>query len=146
MIDFTSKTDIESHIVVYSALSSAFTDWGRSSGNCVWDLSAINKNGETVSIEVKDRSFPHDKFGDIFAEAAKQTFTAVNYDFDKSYAINVFTDGVIAIASLYDPEAKHFKRLCPKESWGDQKKIYKECISLPQRIKLKKENGKWTKI
>ena len=46
-----------------------------SHGNCVWDLSCKFK-GKRCSIEIKDRSFPHYKFGDIFAEDTKQKYTA----------------------------------------------------------------------
>ena len=72
-----------------------------------------------------------------------------NYNFDKSLAINCFKDGVIAIANLYDPSAKHFKKFCPKETWpgGDHTYVWKNCVSLPQTVKYKKDdNGKWRRI
>ena len=149
MLDFINNTDIASHQEVYSILSGAFDNWGRSAGNCVWDLSCTKDDGTTISIEVKDRTFDHTKFGDIFAEEAKQTYTKQNYNFDKSLAINRFKDGVIAIANLYDPAAKHFKKFCPKETWpgGDHTYVWKNCVSLPQTVKYKKdENGKWRRI
>lgn len=63
-----------------TALSSYVDNISDSHGNCVWDLSC-EFNGKTCSIEIKDRSFSHDKFGDIFAEDTKQIYTTKNYNF-----------------------------------------------------------------
>ena len=72
-----------------------------------------------------------------------------NYSFQASLAINVFTDGVIAIANLYDKRAKHFKRWCPRTTLveeDDHKYIQKDCLSLPQTAKFKNIDGKWRQI
>lgn len=149
MIDYVNNTDLPSHLSAMAVLSCSLHQFGRSEGNCVWDLSAVSNNGNTVSIEVKDRSFPHDKYGDVFAEEAKQTYTRQNYNFDKSLAVNVFSDGYIAIADLYDKRAKHFKRRCPKQTWsgGDHSLVIKDCLSLPQTLLFKLcEDGKFRKV
>lgn len=144
--------DRDSRLSVCDLLSTALSNYvdnmADSHGNCVWDLSCELK-GKTCSIEIKDRSFPHDKFGDVFAEDTKQKYTAQNYSFQASLAINVFTDGVIAIANLYDKKAKHFKRWCPRTTLveeDDHKYIQKDCLSLPQTVKFTHIDGKWRKI
>ena len=63
--------------------------------------------------------------------------------------MNVFTDGVIAIANLYDKRAKHFKKYCPRTTLveeDDHTYVLKECVSLPQSAKFKQIDGKWKKI
>ena len=144
--------DQDSRLSVCDLLSTALSNYvdniADSHGNCVWDLSC-EFNGKTCSIEIKDRSFPHDKFGDIFAEDTKQIYTAQNYSFQTSLAINVFTDGVIAMANLYDKRAKHFKRWCPRTTLveeDDYNYIEKDCLSLPQAAKFKHIDGKWRQI
>ena len=76
--------DRDSRLSVCDLLSTALSNYvdniADSHGNCVWDLSC-EFNGKTCSIEIKDRSFPHNKFGDIFAEDTKQIYTAKNYSF-----------------------------------------------------------------
>ena len=76
--------DRDSRLSVCDLLSTALSNYvdsiADSHGNCVWDLSCELK-GKTCSIEIKDRSFPHNKFGDIFAEDTKQKYTAQNYNF-----------------------------------------------------------------
>lgn len=42
-----------------------------SHGNCSYDLKA-KVNGKVILIEVKDRTFPHNRFGDVFAEGIKR--------------------------------------------------------------------------
>ena len=144
--------DSDSRLSVCDLLSTALSNYvdniADSHGNCVWDLSC-EFNGKTCSIEIKDRSFPHDKFGDIFAEDTKQIYTSKNYSFQASLVLNVFTDGVIAMANLYDKRAKHFKRWCPRTTLveeDDHKYIQKDCLSLPQAAKFKHIDGKWRQI
>lgn len=144
--------DIDSRLSVCDLLSTTLSNYvdniTNSQGNCVWDLSC-NLKGKTCSIEIKDRTFPHDKFGDIFVEDNKQKYTAQNYNFQVSLAFNVYTDDVIAIANLYDKNAKHFKRWCPRTTLveeDDHKYIQKDCLSLPQTVKFKQINGKWVRI
>lgn len=144
--------DQDSRLSVCDLLSTALSAYvdniSDSHGNCVWDLSC-EFNGKTCSIEIKDRSFPHDKFGDIFAEDTKQKYTAQNYSFQASLALNVFTDGVIAMANLYDKRAKHFKRWCPRTTLveeDDHTYVQKDCLSLPQAVKFKHIDGTWRQI
>ena len=43
-----------------------------SCGNCSYDLKCIIK-GRIVLVEIKDRNFPHDRYGDVFCEEDKKT-------------------------------------------------------------------------
>lgn len=145
MIDFTNNTDESSRQLVANTLSAIANEDGFSDsvGNCVWDLSCTTTSGKRVSVEVKDRySVQHDQFGDIFCENAKSTYTQQNYNFDVSLVVNVFKDGYIGIANLYDKNAKVINRKCPKETWpgGDHTLVWKECLSLPalRMVKIQK--------
>lgn len=151
MTDWNS-IDNDSRLSVCDLLSTALSSYvdgiQESHGCCVWDLSCNIKN-KTCSIEIKDRAFPADKYGDVFCEYAKQKYTDQNYNFQCSLVANVFTDGVIAIANLYDKRAKHFNKYCPRTTLveeDDHAYVLKECVSLPQSAKFKKIDGKWKKI
>jgi hypothetical protein len=111
---------------------------GESRGNCCWDLSCII-NEKRVAVEVKDRGYYHDRFGDILVEDSKQECIA-NKDFDSALAVNVFKDKVICLANLFDKQARHFKKKAPtttlvKGALHDY--ILKEFTSLPQRLKFR---------
>ena len=43
-----------------------------SCGNCSYDLKCIIK-GRIVLVEIKDRNFPHNRYGDVFCEEDKKT-------------------------------------------------------------------------
>lgn len=43
-----------------------------SCGNCSYDLKC-NIKGKVVLVEIKDRNFPHDRYGDVFCEEDKKT-------------------------------------------------------------------------
>lgn len=66
-----------------------------------------------------------------------------------SLAVNVFNDGYVAIADLYDKNARHFTRMCPKETWpgGDHTPVLKNCLSLPQTALFKlDDDGKFRRM
>lgn len=44
-----------------------------SCGICSYDLKC-DINGRIVLVEIKERNFPHDKYGDVFCEEDKKTF------------------------------------------------------------------------
>ena len=44
-----------------------------SCGNCSYDLKCIIK-GKVILVEIKDRNFPHSRYGDVFCEEDKKTF------------------------------------------------------------------------
>lgn len=112
-------------------------------GNCSYDLLATQTSGKRIAVEIKDRSFSSTRYGDIFAEEIKETCNQRRMDkgeFDKILAVNVFTDNVIAIANLKDPDARHFTCNCPTTSrvkGATQEYISKECVSLPQTLRVK---------
>lgn len=127
-----------------------------SHGNCCYDLTFVGRNGVKVAVEIKDRTFRHDKYGDIFAEDIKQECNnrrMANGEFDKALAVNVFTDNVFAVANLNDKDAKHSRKYCPYTSMvkGESKEyVVKDVLSLPQRLKIRFQmdnNGyKFTKM
>ena len=116
-------------------------------GNCCIDLIVTSPKGTKFGIEIKDRSFPSTKFGDVFAESIKKKCAQKRIEkgeIDKALAINVFTDNVIAIANLFDKNAKTKFLSCPATSLvkgGLKTFIKKECLSLPQTIKIKFDNN-----
>lgn len=119
---------------------------GESRGNCCWDLSCVI-NGKRVAVEVKDRGYDHDRFGDILVEDSKQECISKK-DFDSALAVNVFKDDVLCAASLFDRQAKHFKKKAPTTTLVKGARhdyIWKEFTSLPQRLKLRfrKDAGGW---
>lgn len=96
-------------------------------------------NGRRIAVEVKDRSFPHDRYGDILVEDIKQECTSRRIDddqFDAALAVNVFTDGTLAVANMYDKAAKHFKKRAPATTLvkgADHAYVLKDFASLPQK-------------
>ena len=77
---------------------------------CSYDLLWIKKTGKRVAIEIKDRSFPSNRYGDVFGESLKETCNQRrldNKEFDQVLICNVYTDNIIAFADLYDTKAKH---------------------------------------
>lgn len=69
------EIDRSSRRVVECLLSSMGVDGiGEMHGNCCVDLSCV-ANGKKVCLEIKDRSFSHDKYGDILVEDLKQERT-----------------------------------------------------------------------
>lgn len=118
------------------------TSIGEMHGNCCIDLSCII-NDKRIAIEIKDRSFPHDRFGDILVEGIKQECTSRRIDnnqFDTALAVNVFNDKTLAIANMYDKAAKHFKRYAPATTLvkgADHSYVLKDFTSLPQKYLFK---------
>jgi hypothetical protein len=65
------EIDISSREIMTNFLSAiGATDIGYSVGNCAWDLSC-NLNNKQISIEVKDRNMPHNKYSDMMVEKIK---------------------------------------------------------------------------
>ena len=92
-----------------------------SHGNCSYDLK-VQLKGKTILVEVKDRTFPHDRYGDVFAEGIKKTCNnrrIANGEADKCWVINVFTDNVFCIADINDKRAKVSKKWCPETTLVD---------------------------
>ena len=66
--------DRKSRILVRKLLRSiGATTIFESCVNCSYDLKC-NIRGRIVLVEVKDRNFPHDKYGDVFCEEDKKTY------------------------------------------------------------------------
>lgn len=92
-----------------------------SRGNCSYDLK-VRLKGKTILVEVKDRTFPHDRYGDVFAEGIKKTCNnrrIANGEADRCWVINVFTDDVFCIADINDKRAKASKKWCPETTLVD---------------------------
>ena len=69
------EVDRSSRTVVSAFLSAAgATGISESHGNCCWDLSCCLK-GKPTSVEIKDRTFAHDKYGDVMIETVKAEAT-----------------------------------------------------------------------
>ena len=113
-----------------------------SRGNCSYDLK-VQLKGKTILVEVKDRTFPHDRYGDVFAEGIKKDCNnrrIANGEADRCWVVNVFTDCVFCIADINDKRAKVSKKWCPETTLVDdasRELVQKTTLSLPQTIKVK---------
>ena len=120
------------------------TDIEESHGNCSYDVKAKVK-GKVVLWEIKDRSFAHDRFGDVFAEGIKRECNNRRIAKGEAQAcciVNVFTDNVMCFANVNDKRAKVQKRWCPETTLVDDAShqfIEKTTLSLPQSVKIKFE-------
>lgn len=125
-------------------------------GLCSYDISCT-LNGISISIEVKDRNMPHTQYSDMMVEQVKQDSNNKKIEkqqFKQCIVASVYTDNVICLASINDPEAIHKKKFCKcttliKGAYSGY--VEKDVIFLPQRkkIKFEKQNDgtyKFTKI
>ena len=107
-----------------------------SHGKCSYDLK-VQLKGKTILVEVKDRTFPHNRYGDVFAEGIKKTCNnrrIANGEADKCWVVNVFTDDVFCIADINDKKAKVSKKWCPETTLVDDAShelVQKTTLSLP---------------
>lgn len=143
MNDAMTESDWENIDLNSRTLLSAWLDWAGcqgisfTHGNCCVDLSCYAPSGKRLAVEVKDRTFAHDKYGDVFAEAIKQECSErreTNGEYDCCIAVNAFTDNVIALANIHHPEAKKFWRWCPETTLvkgASHEYVRKLCLSLP---------------
>ena len=69
-------------------------------------------NDKMVSLEIKDRNIPHDKYSDIMIEEIKAEATARKKQFSVNVEANVHSDNVICLARMDDKDAKHQTRMC----------------------------------
>lgn len=119
---------------------------GESHGNCCWDLSCMI-NDKSVSLEIKERHIPHDRYSDIMIEEIKAEATAKKKQFKVNLVANVHSDNVICLARMDDKDAKHQTRMCRRTTLVKgalQDWVQKDVVFLPQRLKVKfrVENGK----
>ena len=118
------------------------TDIEESHGNCSYDIKAKVK-GKVILWEIKDRSFAHDRFGDVFAEGIKRDCNnrrIAKGEADACCIVNVFTDNVMCFANVNDKRAKVQKKWCNYTTLIDDQshdKVEKNVLSLPQTIKIK---------
>ena len=118
------------------------TDIEESHGNCSYDIKAKVK-GKVILWEIKDRSFAHDRFGDVCAEGIKRDCNnrrIAKGEADACCIANVFTDNVICLANVNDKRAKVQKKWCNYTTLIDDQshdKVEKTVLSLPQTIKIK---------
>lgn len=146
-----NEIDRSSRILIKQWLKSiGMTDIEDSHGNCCYDLIFTSTKNKRIAVEIKDRTFRHDRYGDIFAEDIKQECNQRrmnNGEFDYAIAINVFTDNIFAISNMYDKDARHQKKYCNETTLikgASHEKVLKDTLSLPQRIKIQfkyTENG-----
>ena len=115
---------------------------------CSYDLKCKIK-GRIVLVEIKDRNFPHDRYGDVFCEEDKKTYNnkrIMNGEAQSCIIINVFTDKFICIANVNDKNGIVKTMLCPISTLCDDRSkdmIQKKILSLPQTMKFKySKNGK----
>ena len=116
--------------------------------NCSYDLKCKIK-GRIVLVEIKDRNFPHNRYGDVFCEEDKKTYNnrrIMNGEAQSCIIINVFTDKFICIANVNDKNGVVKTMLCPNTTLCDDRSkemIQKKILSLPQTMKFKySKNGK----
>ena len=118
------------------------TDIEESHGNCSYDIKAKVK-GKVILWEIKDRSFAHDRFGDVFAEGIKRDCNnkrIAKGEADACCIVNVFTDNVMCFANVNDKRAKVQKKWCNYTTLIDDQshdKVQKNVLSLPQTVKIK---------
>ena len=96
-------------------------------------------NDKRVAVEIKDRGYNHDRYGDILVEDSKQECISKK-DFDSAIAVNVFKDKVLCLANLFDKDATHSKMKAPTTTLVKgalHNYIWKEFTHLPQRLKFK---------
>ena len=135
-----SSRDTLSCLLIYLGAE----DIGETHGNCCLDLSCV-MSGKRVAVEIKDRNIPHDRWGDILVEDLKQECNQRRVDkgqFDTTLAVNVYIDKVIAMASMFDKDARHSAKYAPCTTLvkgGDHTRILKHFCNLPQRRKWKFE-------
>ena len=118
------------------------TDIEESHGNCSYDIKAKVK-GKVILWEIKDRSFAHNRFGDVFAEGIKRDCNnrrIAKGEADACCIVNVFTDNVMCFANVNDKRAKVQKKWCNYTTLIDDQshdKVEKNVLSLPQTVKIK---------
>ena len=118
------------------------TDIEESHGNCSYDIKA-KVNGKVILWEIKDRSFAHDRFGDVFAEGIKRDCNnrrIARGEADACCIVNVFADSVMCLANVNDKRAKVQRKWCNYTTLVDDQshdKVEKTVLSLPQTLKIK---------
>ena len=119
-----------------------------SCGNCSYDLKC-NIKGRIVLVEIKDRNFPHSRYGDVFCEEDKKTCNnrrIMNGEAQSCIIVNVFTDKFICIANVNDKNGVVKTMYCPITTLCDDRSkdmVAKKILSLPQTMKFKySKNGK----
>lgn len=71
-------------------------------GNCYVDL-ILRKDGKTYGLELKDRSFEHNRYGDVFCEQIKRDCAIRDIESGKFSGVlvaNVFTDSTICFSDI----------------------------------------------
>ena len=98
-----------------------------------------------VAIEVKEREYTSNTFGDILIEKQKVDKANKDENFDTVLAINIYKDNVLAISNIKNGKSKWLK--CPATSCFNRRDyVWKECWLMPQTKKYQIKNGKFVKI
>ena len=98
-----------------------------------------------VAIEVKEREYKSNTFGDILIEKQKVDKANKDKNFDTVLAINIYKDNVLAISNIKNGKSKWLK--CPETSCFNRREyVWKECWLMPQSKKYQIKNGKFVKI
>ena len=103
-------------------------------------------SGKRVAIEVKEREYTSNTFGDILIEKQKVDKANKDENFDSVLAINIYKDNVLAISNIKNGKSKWLK--CPVTSCFNRREyVWKECWIMPQSHKIRiLENEKFVKI
>ena len=108
------------------------------------DLSCTISN-KRVAIEVKEREYTSNTFGDIMIEKQKVDKANKDENFDSVLAINIYKDNVLAISNIKNGKSKWLK--CPETSCFNRREyVWKECWLMPQTKKYQIKNNKFVKI
>ena len=124
---FWSEIDRPSRETV-SAFFSKFGQVEGSTGNCWYDLVWTYKDRK-IAIEIKDRNFTHDRYGDIMCEEIKKDCFLRDKSrklFDGCIVVNVFTDKVIAMCNIEKGRSQNIG--CPKTTMLDDHEYVKKSV------------------
>lgn len=150
------EIDYNSRVIVRNFLSAINADAiGESTGNCSWDVSCII-NDKPISIEIKDRNMPHNRYSDMMVEQIKQDCNnrrIGNGQFKECLVVSVYTDNVMCLANINDKDAIHKTKYCKYTTLikgANHNYVPKEIVILPQRKKIRYEyvngNLKFSKV
>lgn len=94
-------------------------------------------------MEVKDRAFDHDRYGDVVVEDTKRQCTRRRIDagqFDGAMVASVYQDGVVVLCNLFDNRARLIEKQAPTTTLvrgGPTRFIGKTFVSLPNDVKFR---------
>lgn len=114
-------------------------------GNIAYDLKCENFMGEKIGFEIKDRQIASTLYGDHIVETLKERSLEkrmLQQEFKRVIVCSFFTDNIMVLSDLNDSERTISNKWCNETTMvkgASNKKVLKEIIHLPQRIKYRYE-------